>query len=66
MAKSNIKIEKEHSKDVKSKVELITDLKGNQTIIGKGGNLVIDKEYKVTDKIAMILINKGFATLKTK
>lgn len=40
-------------------------LVGSQTVIGaKIGTLTEGKEYEVTAEIAMILINKGFATLK--
>ena len=41
-----------------------TKLKGDQTIIGIGGNLVIDKEYNVSSHTAQVLLSKGFATLK--
>jgi len=40
-------------------------LDGDQTIIGIGGNLVIDREYSVSAHTAQVLISKGFATLKT-
>ena len=40
-------------------------LVGSQTVIGaKIGTLTDGKEYEVTAEIAMILIQKGFATLK--
>lgn len=40
-------------------------LVGSQKVIGaKIGTLTEGKEYEVTAEIAMILINKGFATLK--
>ena len=42
-----------------------TKLEGDQTIIGIGGNLVADKEYTVSGHTAQVLIDKGFATLKT-
>jgi len=42
-----------------------TKLQGDQTIIGIGGNLVVDKEYNVSSHTAQVLIDKGFATLKT-
>lgn len=42
-------------------------LVGSQKVIGaKIGTLTEGKEYEVTAEMAMILINKGFATLKNK
>lgn len=39
-------------------------LTGDQTIIGIGQGLVVDKEYNVSADIAMTLIKKGAAILK--
>lgn len=42
-------------------------LVGSQKVVGaKSGTLKEGKEYEVTAEMAMILINKGFATLKNK
>lgn len=41
-------------------------LTGDQVIIGTGGNLEAGREYTVSADTAMVLINKGIATLKTK
>lgn len=42
-------------------------LVGSQKVVGaKIGTLKEGKEYEVTAEMAMILINKGFATLKNK
>jgi hypothetical protein len=57
-AKSDTEIKKETEK-----VEL--NLTGDQIIIGVSGGLVPGKEYPVSADIAMTLINKGVAKLKT-
>ena len=45
----------------------VTTLVGSQKVVGaKIGTLTEGKEYEVTAEMAMILINKGFATLKNK
>ena len=45
----------------------VPTLVGPQIVIGaKNGTLTEGKEYKTTAEMAMILINKGFATLKNK
>lgn len=45
----------------------VTILVGPQKVVGaKIGTLKEGKEYEVTAEMAMILINKGFATLKNK
>ena len=40
-------------------------IEGGQIIIGLSGGLVVDKEYSVSAHTAKVLIDKGFATLKT-
>jgi len=65
MAKTKVK-EIEVIKPAEIKTKEVPKLKGDQYIIGIGGNLTVGKEYRVSDSVAMILIAKGFAELKTK
>lgn len=62
MAKSKVSSQ---AKEVVTTQEVT--LVGSQTVIGaKIGTLKEGKEYDVTAEMAMILIQKGFATLKKK
>jgi hypothetical protein len=63
MAKTKVK-EIEVTKPAEIEMNEVPKLKGDQYIIGIGGNLTHGKEYKVSDSVAMILISKGFAKLK--
>lgn len=69
MAKSKVN---NKAKEVVDTQEVTTEtqvlaLVGSQKVIGaKIGTLKEGKEYEVTAEMAMILINKGFATLKNK
>ena len=69
MAKSKVN---NKAKEVVDTQEVTTEtqvlaLVGSQKVIGgKIGTLTEGKEYEVTAEMAMILINKGFATLKNK
>ena len=54
------------TQEVTTETQVLT-LVGSQKVIGaKIGTLTEGKEYDVTAEMAMILINKGFATLKNK
>lgn len=69
MAKSKVN---NKAKEVVDTQEVTTEtqvlaLVGSQKVVGaKIGTLIEGKEYEVTAEMAMILINKGFATLKNK
>jgi len=69
MAKSKVN---NKAKEVVDTQEVTTEtqvlaLVGSQKVVGaKIGTLKEGKEYEVTAEMAMILINKGFATLKNK
>ena len=69
MAKSKVN---NKAKEVVDTQEVTTEtqvlaLVGSQKVLGaKIGTLKEGKEYEVTAEMAMILINKGFATLKNK
>ena len=69
MAKSKVN---NKAKEVVDTQEVTTEtqvlaLVGSQKVVGaKIGTLKEGKEYDVTAEMAMILINKGFATLKNK
>lgn len=69
MAKSKVN---NKAKEVVDTQEVTTEtqvlaLVGSQKVVGaKIGTLIEGKEYDVTAEMAMILINKGFATLKNK
>lgn len=54
------------TQEVTTETQVLT-LVGSQKVVGaKIGTLKEGKEYEVTAEMAMILINKGFATLKNK
>ena len=69
MAKSKVN---NKAKEVVDTQEVTTEtqvlaLVGSQKVVGANiGTLKEGKEYEVTAEMAMILINKGFATLKNK
>lgn len=69
MAKSKVN---NKAKEVVDTQEVTTEtqvlaLVGSQKVVGaKISTLKEGKEYEVTAEMAMILINKGFATLKNK
>ena len=65
MAKTKVK-QIEVTKPAEIETKEAPKLKGDQYIIGIGGNLTVGKQYKVSDSVAMILISKGFAELKTQ
>jgi len=67
MAKSKVnnKAEKVETTQEVIKETQVPALVGSQIVIGaKNGTLTEGKEYKTTAEMAMVLINKGFATLK--
>ena len=54
------------TQEVTTETQVLT-LVGSQKVVGaKIGTLKEGNEYEVTAEMAMILINKGFATLKNK